>query len=117
MPATLFTGDALHGELAEIDEKLRRNELSVLEQGELLQRRDEVLDELGVRAKRGENRFTNRGAENAPLTTTSAIAHEVGLSERRAQERKQIAKNLAPAVKDKIRGTRFENHFCLLCEF
>lgn len=99
-------GDALLAELTEIDENLIRNELTVLEQGEHLKRRDEVLAEMGVRAKQGDNRFTNgRGAESAPLKTTAGIAAEVGVSKRRAQERKQIADKITDEVKDAIRET------------
>jgi N6-adenosine-specific RNA methylase IME4 len=99
-------GDALLAELTEIDENLIRNELTVLEQGEHLNRRDEVLTEMGMRAKQGDNRFTNdRGAESAPLKTTADIAAEVGIPKRRVQERKQIASKITDEVKDAIRDT------------
>lgn len=54
---TVLTGSDLHGELAEIDENLVRNELNPLEQGEHLVRRDEILTALGVRAEVGQGRL------------------------------------------------------------
>lgn len=78
--------------LAEIDENLIRAELHYIDRGEHIKRRDEILSELGARAKQGDNRFTNsRGAINAPLKTTKDIASEIGISERVAQQEKQIA--------------------------
>lgn len=54
-------------------------------EGEHLLRRSEILEALGERAKRGDNRFTNgRGATVAPLSprTTADMAVEMGISER-----------------------------------
>jgi hypothetical protein len=53
-------------ELAEIDENLVRNELDPVTMGELANRRDEILKELGQRAKQGQNRFTNCFTEYLP---------------------------------------------------
>lgn len=99
-------GDALLAELTEIDENLIRNELTVLEQGEHLSRRDEVLAEMGLRAKQGDNRFTNgRGVDSTPLKTTEDIASETGISKSTAKQRKQIANKITDEVKDAIRDT------------
>jgi ParB-like chromosome segregation protein Spo0J len=73
---SLLEGNPLQIELAEIDENLIRNELDPIRMGELAIRRDEILESLGQRAKNGDNRFTNRGAESAPLKTTKAMAQE-----------------------------------------
>ena len=108
--ATLLDGSALHAELAEIDENLIRNELTVLEQGEHLRRRDEILAEMGARAESGAqpgnaNAAKNEGDKLSPsFRTTAAIAAEVGLSERDAQRRKQAA-NLPEPVRDALRDT------------
>lgn len=100
----------LEAELAEIDENLIRNELTVLEQGEHLLRRNELLEVLGQRAKQGDNRFTNnRHADSAPLKTTKNIANEMGISKRVAQENIQIAKKLDNEVKEQIKGTELED--------
>jgi len=45
----------LYGELARIDENLIRSELSVLEQGEHLNKREEILEALKLRAQSGTN--------------------------------------------------------------
>jgi site-specific DNA-methyltransferase (adenine-specific) len=108
--ATLLDGSALHAELAEIDENLIRNDLTVLEQGEHLRRRDEILTEMGARAESGAqpgnaNAAKNEGDKLSPsFRTTAAIAAEVGLSERDAQRRKQAA-NLPEPVRDALRDT------------
>jgi len=95
--------DELRTELAEIDENLIRNELDPISIGELAIRRDEILDALGLRAKQGDNRFTDRGADSAPLQTTANIAKEAGVSERVLQENKQLARDLTPESKEAVR--------------
>ena len=45
-------------ELAEIDENIIRNELNDIDIGEHLIERDKLLETMGIRAKRGDNRFT-----------------------------------------------------------
>jgi len=107
-----FEGDAVAAELAEIDENLMRNDLTVLEQGEHLARRQEL-----VGFKQGDNRFTiGRRATVAPLKTTLEIAKESGLSERSAQQRMQVARNIVPEVKDAIRDTEIANSTTQLLE-
>jgi ParB/RepB/Spo0J family partition protein len=92
-------------ELAEIDENLIRHELSIMEQGEMLIDRDEILTSLNIRSKRGDNRY----AKSARLTNDK-IAREIGLSKRTLQERKQIVRNIPSSVRDKLRGTRYANN-------
>lgn len=103
--AKLFEGDAIAMELVEIDENLMRNNLSVLEQGEHLARRQELIG-----FKQGDNRFTSdRGSIVLPLKTTAELAHNIGLSETSAQRRMQAARNIIPEVKDAIRNTEIAN--------
>ena len=106
--ATVFEGDALHLELAEIDENLIRNELDPIGIGELAVRRDEILESLGQRAKvggNGSNQHTSNGAPGAPLLkTTESIAEEIGISKRALLENKQLAKNLVPEAKEIVRN-------------
>lgn len=100
--------EGLHLELAEIDENLMRNELTVLEQAEHLQRRGEILEALGERAQSGYNgnRYTKvGGATVAPPKTTADLAAEIGISKRSSQERLQIARDLDPDVRESIAGT------------
>ncbi len=90
--------DELRTELAEIDENLMRQELTVLEEAEHLQRRSEILEALGERATIGgqpgnHNASKNEGATVAPsFKTTAGIAAEMGISKRSAQHRLQIAR-------------------------
>ena len=69
--AIVFSGDTIEAELAEIDENLMRNDLTVLEQGEHLARRNEILEIMGGR--RGVGRYSN-GETVSPLKTTSPPA-------------------------------------------
>ena len=103
---TEFDGEKLESELVEIDENLMRHELDDVTVGEMVLRRDEILAELGLRARRGDNQHTGGGACAAPPQTTADIAKEVGMSERTLQENKQLAKNLIPEVKEARREKR-----------
>ncbi len=103
--AQVFVGNELECELVEIDENLINYNLTVLEQGEQLKRRNEILEAIGMRAKQGDNQHNIGGELNSPPKTTKDIANEVGLSERSVQQRIQIARDILPEVKEKIRNT------------
>lgn len=93
-------------ELARIDENLMRADLTVLEQSEHLARREEILRERGLRATAGDNQHAGGGETvSPPPVTTADIARQAGLSERGAQQRTQIARSIAPDVRDALRGT------------
>ena len=68
--AAVFEGGEIETELAEIDENLMRNDLTVLEQGEHLARRNEILEIMGGR--RGVGRYSN-GETVSPLKTTVVV--------------------------------------------
>ena len=95
--------DKLQGELAEIDENLIRNDLDPIGIGEHALRRDEILEELGLRAKVGDNQHTGGGAESARPQTTELIANEIGISKRVLQENKQLARDLTATAKEAVR--------------
>ena len=97
--------DDLQAELLEIDENLIRNDITdPITIGELANRRDEILEKKGLRAKVGDNRHTKaRGAGAAPLKTTADFAKDIGISVRTLQENKQLARNLVQEAKDTIR--------------
>ncbi len=99
--------DKDHARLAEIDENLIRSELDALERSELWLERDQILERMGLRAKIGDNQFTQKGGEmiSPPPKTTLELAKESGYTERSFQYGKQIAKNIAPEVKELIKGT------------
>ena len=100
--AALYQGDDLECELVEIDENLMNNDLTVLEQGEHIQRRNEILEVMGRRAP---SYRPEKGVTVTPLKTTDDIAKNAGLSERSAQRRVQIARDIVPEVKELIRDT------------
>lgn len=107
--------DGLRAELAEIDENLMRNELTVLEQGEHLLRRSEILEALGERAQSGYNgnRYEKVGGGTVPPPTspktTAAIAAEMGIGESSAHKRLQIARGLDDEVKEAIAAEPIAN--------
>lgn len=85
-----------------------RNELTVLEQADHLLRRSQILEAKGLRSPahgNGSNQHSSKSADSALLQTTAAIAADMGMSERTAQERLQIARNIAPDVKEQIAET------------
>ncbi len=93
--------------LAEIDENLIRNELEALDRAELWLERDLILDRMGLRAHPGDNQYTQRGGEpgTPPLKTTLELAKATGYHDRTFQQGKQIARDIAPEVKQAMRGT------------
>ncbi len=114
---TIITcADANQARLAEIDENLIRSELNALERAELWLERDRILDDLGLRAKSGTPRSSKRndskkkGEIISPLPkTTLELAKETGYTDRTFQHGKQIARDIAPEVKDLIRPTELAN--------
>lgn len=107
--ATEFEGDAVAVELAEIDENLMRNDLTVLERGEHLARRQEL-----VGFKHGGNRISSGHGDR--LKTQQEISEEIGISERSARRSIQAARNIMPEVKDAIRNTEIANSTTQLLE-
>ena len=100
--AMLFEGDEIQAELAEIDENLMRNDLTVLEQGEHLARRQELLG-----YSHGGDRKSDEYQEEiiSARKSQSEIAAEIGLTDRSARNRMQVARNILPEVKELIRDT------------
>lgn len=104
--------EGLRLELAEIDENLMRFELTVLQQADHLLRRSEILEALGERAQVGwnGNQHEKVGGETAsPPRTTAAIAADLGLGERSAQYRLQVARALSAEVKEAIAAAPIAN--------
>lgn len=102
--ANVFDIDPLDAELAEIDENLQRNNLTVLEEGEHLYRRNQILEARGQRAQSGTSiKNLPTGVTVSPVKSTAEIAADMGLNERSAQRRQQIARDITPEVRDAIR--------------
>lgn len=58
IPCVVREPDPKYAELVEIDENLMVNQLSPLECGQHILRREELLSQLGLLYERGDNRFT-----------------------------------------------------------
>jgi len=99
--AECFDGNEIECELAEIDENLMRNDLTVLEQGEHLARRQELI---GF-SKGGDRKSDEFQSATVALRSTKEIAQDIGISERSAYNRIKAARNIVPEVKDAIRNT------------
>lgn len=111
IPALVKDYDPLDAELAEIDENLQHHSLTILEQGEHLVRRSEILRQMGLRAERGNNQHTEVGPANVagPPTTTRDIAEQAGMGERTARMRVEIVMRLTQEIRDAIRSTGVAN--------
>lgn len=96
--------DPRYAELVEIDENLMVNQLSPLECGQHILRREELLSQLGLLYERGDNRFTI----NESKLRVVDLAESIGHSRRSYCMRKQIASNLHPEVQDLLIGTEFD---------
>ena len=102
--------EGLRAELAEIDENLIRNELHYIDRGNQESRRKEIYEELFPKTKKGNSQAlgmnksigNNVSAETA-TTFVSDTANKTGRSERVIQEDIQIAKNIAPEIKEIIK--------------
>jgi len=111
-------------QLAEIDENLIRNDLTVLEKGDWLQKRKEIYERLypETKAKIGKELIAKRWdttAESATVSKQSFVnntSQKLDKSERRIREDIQISKNIIPEVKQKIYGTELENQKTNLLE-
>lgn len=117
IPVTVLDLDADLLRLAEIDENFIRNELSALERAEQMKERKEIWERLYPETKQGvaggkaggsgrpkEQIATAAAATAIPSFSQDASA-KTGLSERTIREDVQIAKQLAPDVRDAIRET------------
>jgi N6-adenosine-specific RNA methylase IME4 len=113
IPASIVDLSKLKTSLAEIDENLKRNELSVLEVGEHLINRESILEQMGVRAKQGDNRFTDRGEMDY---TSTKLADEMGFSKRSYLQRKQIVNNLSKDVIETLKDVRHDNNLTALLD-
>ena len=83
----------------EIDENLRRYDLTAWEQAQHIERRETLLQQKGERAKahgNGSNQHTSKGDTVSPLRTNADLAAEAGISERTYQRRAKIGRDIAP---------------------
>ena len=100
IPAVIKDTSKEYGELMEIDENLKRNELNHIEIAEHMVRREEILELLGVRMKKGGNQYTEG------MVTTDELAEEVGLSNRVYRLKRQPSK-ITEEARDLLRDTKW----------
>jgi N6-adenosine-specific RNA methylase IME4 len=110
IPATILGVEGFAQQLVEIDENLRRNDLTVLERSEHLELRKVAYEGLHPETKKGGDRGNQHTGGKArdprsasPFTADTAKA--TGISRRVVQEEVQIASRLSPEVREAIRGT------------
>lgn len=102
IPAFIVEDDDLRNRLAEIDENLRRLDLTVYEQSKHAEERERVLEAMGKRREAGRhpNPATVAGLnETSDQKTTAEVARESGISERSWQGRVKIGKSLGPKTR------------------
>jgi len=112
--ATVVSLDELDAELAQIDENLIRNELTVLERAEQLKRRKEIYEakypesRAEIKRLKGLKQYRTDSVsarENVPNSFTEDTASKIGVSPRTIRRDVQIAEDLADEVKEAIRNT------------
>lgn len=101
---------ALDSELAEIDENLMRNDLTVLERSESLKRRKEIYEAKYPETRRGGDRKSEEAKSKRkdfaliqPFSTDTAA--KIGVTPRTVQHEVQIADKLTPEAKDILINT------------
>jgi len=102
IPCVIKDKDHRFSELIELDENIQRNPLNHLEFCSHIVRREELMIDLGLTYKRGDNRHT---IDETKLTTKD-LAASIGLSERPYQLRKQLS-NINPEVHDLLVDTEW----------
>jgi N6-adenosine-specific RNA methylase IME4/ParB-like chromosome segregation protein Spo0J len=111
IPAVILNLSELEARLAEIDENLIRNDLSVLERGDQLLERKRIYEELYPETRHGGDRKSEEQISKRnnfdliPNSFTEDTAEKTGQSRRTIEQEIQIARDIAPEVKDKIRDT------------
>ena len=111
IPCIIKESDSRLNELIEIDENLKINTLNYLEQADHIVRREELMEQLGMTYKQGDNRFTT----DTEKMTLADIAESSGMSKRSYQFRKQVAK-IHPEVKDLLVETEFADNLMELVQ-
>ena len=97
--------DELRIELAEIDENLMRNDLEPALRIKAIKRREQILETIGSRAKRGDNQHTAGLSETDRPQTNKSIASSMGMTESTYRKEKQIGNSIDDDVLDTLAGT------------
>ena len=93
--------DDLEAELLEIDENLRRYDLTAWEQSQHIERREALLKKKDERAKASPGSNQHKVPVTVTGTKTTAdLATEAGMSERTYRRRSAVGRDIAPATAD-----------------
>jgi ParB family chromosome partitioning protein len=104
--AVIFEGSDNEADLREIDENLCRHDLNELDRAIFLGQRKEVFERLHPQAKLGKTEGNQDVAKMATvLRFTLDVARNTKLAERTIQRLVHRYENLAPAVRERLKGT------------
>ena len=117
IPCHVVSLDALHAEIAEIDENIIRNELTALASAESFKRRKELHEQLHPETKRGGAPGKAGGGKMAKnpesghfvVSFLDETAEKTGRGRSTIAESVQIATNLDDDVKHQLQGTPIED--------
>lgn len=90
----------VYSELAEVDENLKRVDLDHIEISEHMVRREELLEQLGLRMPNSGNQYSEG------MVTTTQLAEEVGISNRLYRMKRQPS-SISEEVRDLLKGTKW----------
>ena len=99
--AIVSTQKELKARLQEIDENLKRAELTSIEKSIHIEERELIFQQLDKMAVKGDNRFSVSGK-----STQKQRANEIGMSRRNYQYHKEL-ENLHPEVRDLLNDTPY----------
>ena len=104
IPAIISNQKELKARLQEIDENLKRAELTAIEKSIHIEEREVILREINQLSQKGDNRFSIQGK-----STQTQRAAEIGMSRRNYQYHKEL-ENLHPEVKDLLNDSKFSSN-------
>jgi predicted nucleic-acid-binding protein len=117
IPANVVTLSEADAELAEIDENLIRNDLTVLDRAEQLLRRKRLYEEKYPETRKGvAGGKARQGSASEIISFADDAAARMDVTRRTVQQEVQIAQNIPAAVRDAIRGTFLANDKTTLLE-
>lgn len=105
--------DDLQAEMVEIEENLQRSELSTWEKAQHIKRKEAILDELGLRAGRGQR---VDDSEPDPVQTTTDLAKSMGVTRRNYQQLRQIGDSVKAGTMRALGDSKFAESTSVLIE-
>ena len=103
IPCIVKDVSPVHKEIMEIDENLKVFSLDHITRAQHIVRREELLEELGIRMKRGGNQYSQG------FITTTELAEQLGMSNRIYRLKRQPA-DLHPEVAEELKYTEFSHN-------